>query len=45
MRTRRRADNLHRAWMRHEFTEDFDVDEWEIGDDDEEAGFDEDGDY
>jgi hypothetical protein len=45
MRARRRADNLHRAWMRHEFIEDFDVKEWEIGDDDEEAGFNEAGEY
>lgn len=44
-RARRRADNLHRAWMRHEFAEDFDVEEWEIGDGDEEAGFSEDYEY
>lgn len=35
MRARRRADNLHQAWVRHEFTEDFDVEEWEVGDADE----------
>ncbi|WP_206631168.1 RNA-directed DNA polymerase [Mesorhizobium sp. M7A.F.Ca.MR.362.00.0.0] len=44
MRTRRRADNLHRAWLRDEFTEDFDVEEWEIGGDDEETD-DADSDY
>jgi hypothetical protein len=44
MHRRRRADNLHWAWMRHEFTDDFDVEEWEIGGDDENA-FEGDSDY
>ena len=45
MRARRRADNLHRAWMRHEFIEDFDVNEWEVGEDHEDADFNENWDY
>lgn len=43
MRARRRADNLHRAWMREEFIDDFDVEDWGISDND--ADFDENWDY
>jgi hypothetical protein len=45
MRARRRADNLHHARMRREFSEAYDVEDWEIGGDDEDAGFNEDQDY
>lgn len=41
MRARRRADNLHRAWMRKEFADDFDVDDWEVGDEDEDIDYNE----
>ncbi|MCT4334643.1 RNA-directed DNA polymerase [Paracoccus sp. YLB-12] len=36
MRVRRRADNLHHARMRRDFIDDFDVEEWDIGDEDDE---------
>lgn len=45
MRTRRRIDNRHRARMREEFIDDFDIGDWSIGDDDENEGFDENWDY
>ena len=35
MHTRRRADNLHRAWMRNEFAGDFKMAEWDVGREDE----------
>lgn len=44
-RVRRRADNLHRAWVLDQFNEDFDVADWDIGDYDDEAGFGEDNEY
>ncbi len=43
IRARRRADNLHQAWVRRDFIDDFDVGDWEVGDVD--AELDENWDY
>ena len=41
MRARRRADNLHSAAVRLAFSNDFDVNDWDVGDDDDEVEYDE----